>query len=88
MEPYSLRQVLNDHGVPGLSVRDAAVNEINNDEDGYWYCCWQCGGEGWISRYEEDPLYYDEDDEYPCDICKGKGGWRVAWENVTAEMLQ
>ena len=37
--------------------------------------CDCCGGEGGISRYDEDPLWYDEDDLWPCDQCNGKGGW-------------
>jgi hypothetical protein len=40
--------------------------------------CWQVGcDEGWISLYDDDPLWYDEDDEAKCDICDGKGGWYV-----------
>lgn len=35
--------------------------------------CWQCGGEGGWSLYEEDPLWYDKDDWRNCDICEGKG---------------
>ena len=40
-----------------------------------WVECHECGGEGWVSRYEEDPLWYDEDDLWPCHICEGEGGW-------------
>ncbi len=25
--------------------------------------------------HEMDPLWYDEDDEEPCHICHGAGGW-------------
>lgn len=35
--------------------------------------CWSCGGEGWVSRHDEDPLWYDEDDLYPCEVCGGVG---------------
>lgn len=38
--------------------------------------CDDCGGEGWLSREEEDPLWYDPDDLFPCNTCRGHGGWR------------
>lgn len=37
--------------------------------------CDDCGGEGMVSRFEEDPLWYDEDDLFPCSRCLGKSGW-------------
>ena len=37
--------------------------------------CEQCD-DGYVSRYEEDPLWYDEDDLWPCDWCRGAGGWQ------------
>jgi hypothetical protein len=40
----------------------------------HWRECTQLGCEdGWISRYEEDPLWYDEDDLEMCDECWGTG---------------
>lgn len=39
--------------------------------------CWSCGGEGYHELYEEDPLWYDEDDIESCDICDGEGGYSV-----------
>lgn len=39
--------------------------------------CGECDGDGYVSRHEEDPLWYDEDDLYPCSMCQGSGGWRV-----------
>ncbi|MGA2504212.1 MAG: hypothetical protein ABSG01_09000 [Anaerolineales bacterium] len=36
--------------------------------------CTQIGCEdGWIDRYEEDPLYYDENDPEMCTECYGTG---------------
>ena len=40
-----------------------------------WEDCWNCGGEGYIELYDEDPLWYDEDDTERCDECRGNGGW-------------
>ncbi len=37
--------------------------------------CYDCGGVGWVSRYEENPLWYDEDDLWLCRTCNGAGGW-------------
>jgi hypothetical protein len=43
-----------------------------------WIDCWNGCDEGWITDlYELDPLWYDEDDEERCDICRGKGGWYI-----------
>lgn len=47
--------------------------------DGEWVDCWSCGGEGGHDGYEEDPLWYDEGDVIPCDICHGKGGFLLCW---------
>lgn len=35
--------------------------------------CSDCGGEGGHDGYEEDPLWYDEGDTIPCDVCGGHG---------------
>lgn len=43
----------------------------------YWEECWSGCDEGYHSRYDEDPLFYDEDDCEVCDICQGKGGYWV-----------
>ena len=32
--------------------------------------------DGWINRYDEDPLWYDEDDEEMCTECWGTGWQR------------
>lgn len=44
-----------------------------------WVGCWQCGGEG-VSGHDcgEDTCccLHPEDNE-PCDICDGNGGWRA-----------
>ncbi len=52
-----------------------------------WPTCDKCGGglewddctngcdEGYFDLYDEDPVYYDEHDVEPCQICQGQGGW-------------
>lgn len=35
--------------------------------------CESCAGEGFIELYDEDPLWYDEDDTEVCDRCNGHG---------------
>jgi hypothetical protein len=35
--------------------------------------CGNCD-DGYVSRFEEDPLWYDENELYPCPDCNGKGG--------------
>jgi hypothetical protein len=40
-----------------------------------WRDCWSCGGAGEFSLYDEDPLWYDEDDYDMCDVCQGTGGY-------------
>jgi DnaJ-class molecular chaperone len=40
----------------------------------YWVECQSCYGEGWVNRYEEDPLWYDDKDIL-CTCCGGDGGW-------------
>jgi hypothetical protein len=39
--------------------------------------CAECDGEGWRECYEDDPLWYDEDDTEPCTWCDGRGGYWV-----------
>lgn len=42
--------------------------------------CGACGGEGITGPgelYEEDPLWYDEDDYKPCHQCGGEGSWML-----------
>lgn len=38
----------------------------------YSESCGQCE-DGYVSRYEEDPLWYDEDELFPCEWCDGDG---------------
>jgi hypothetical protein len=41
-----------------------------------WETCGACGGHGITGPgelYEEDPLWYDEDDVEPCHQCGGEG---------------
>lgn len=42
--------------------------------DLWWEPCDQCGGEGFREVYEDDPMWYDEDDTETCDWCLGHGG--------------
>lgn len=35
--------------------------------------CGDCGGEGGHDGYEQDPLWYDQGDMIPCDMCHGFG---------------
>lgn len=39
-----------------------------------WVDCYNCD-DGEVDGYEEDPLWFDPGDTYPCDTCNGKGGW-------------
>jgi hypothetical protein len=42
--------------------------------------CEHCGGDGTTAPgelYEQDPLWYDEDDTDPCSVCGGASGWTV-----------
>jgi DnaJ-class molecular chaperone len=43
------------------------------DADMFVEDCGACGGEGRVSRHEEDPLWFDEKDLWPCSICEGRG---------------
>lgn len=49
-------------------------------------CTW-CDGEGESppgELYEEDPLWYDQDDTAPCHHCEGAGGWTFCREGCDA----
>lgn len=42
--------------------------------------CGACGGEGFTEPgelYEQDPLWYDQDDTEACHKCNGEGGWML-----------
>lgn len=46
----------------------------------YYEDCWSCGGEGGTDGEElmmEDPLWYGPDDFRTCDICEGKGAFKM-----------
>ena len=48
---------------------DRPFTDRTDDERCYW-----CGGEGFIPGSEMgDPLWYDEDESYPCPSCYGSG---------------
>lgn len=39
-----------------------------------WEDCGECD-DGFIDLYDEDPIFYDEDETEVCEMCKGNGGW-------------
>ncbi len=45
----------------------------NCDHACFTRSCSDCGGDGWHDAYELDPLWYDEGDTIPCDMCQGNG---------------
>lgn len=52
-----------------LCPRCRCCELIPNQDDS----CWNCGGEGYFDLYDEDPLWYDEDEIEMCSECKGSG---------------
>ena len=46
----------------------------------YYVSCPHCGGEGGHYPAEIDPIGYDEDEFFPCDVCDGLGGWHTCLE--------
>lgn len=45
-----------------------------------WEQCGACGGEGITAPgelYEQDPLWYDQDDYEPCHQCNGDASWGI-----------
>jgi hypothetical protein len=42
-----------------------------------WEDCWKGCDDGVWWLYEEDPMWYDEDDAQDCDGCDGKGGYLI-----------
>ena len=56
-------------------------------EEGEWvHCCNGCD-DGYFDGYEEDPLWYDEDDLIPCSECRGRGGrWICPNENCPGKL--
>lgn len=46
----------------------------------YWDLCEVCMGDGITDHgqlYEEDPLWYDQDDYEPCHQCGGEASWPI-----------
>jgi hypothetical protein len=43
----------------------------------YWEDCSNGCEDGYLNRYEEDPLWYDNDYDQLCEICCGRGGWQL-----------
>lgn len=62
-----------DNGLPELAYGPSCTV---CGSDMYYVECDQCGGDGFREVYEEDPLWYDEDDTETCEWCDGEGG---AW---------
>jgi len=52
-----------------------------------YYECWDCGGDGYRELYDDDPLWYDEDDTETCSTCNGDGHWWVC-KSACAEKEQ
>jgi hypothetical protein len=81
-------QILRNRG-PGWSVIAALPPSDGRDWDNQCarcgssvasHECWSCGGEGTTypgESYEEDPLWYDQDDVERCQVCNGIGRWWV-----------
>lgn len=42
-----------------------------------WEPCWNGCDDGQLNLYDEDPLFFDEDDTETCHVCRGAGGWWV-----------
>lgn len=42
-----------------------------------WEDCWNCGGSGYTHHDcgEDTCACLDPEDNVPCDVCGGKGGW-------------
>lgn len=61
-----------------VAINDDVCRRCGSNRD--WEDCWQCGGEGEIDRYDEDPLWYFGKWRYQkCDNCEGEGGYYVCW---------
>jgi hypothetical protein len=61
---------------------DATALPDLNEHNSHVVDCWQCGGEGFIANCWEEwaCLHPDEgcrDCRRKCNICRGKGGYRV-----------
>ena len=56
--------------------------------DGERVDCPDCGGEGFVNRHEEDPLWYGEDEWFRCETCEGKGGWVEPWGSQSAQLIR
>jgi hypothetical protein len=56
------------------------------DCDGHWHTCWNCGGEGTSGHDcgEDSCCCLDPEDDQPCQICHGEGGWLCPYWNVQA----
>lgn len=42
-----------------------------------WVDCWNGCEDGYLNRFEEDPLWFDDEYDQPCDACQVCGGWNV-----------
>ena len=59
-----------------MSVREGVTvkPELTPEE---WEECWNGCEDGFFNMYDDDPLFYDEDDTEVCEICQGMGGYWV-----------
>lgn len=54
---------------PELNEHNSFWEECPHCEEGYWYDC--------IDGFCEDAEFGCDDCANRCDVCRGKGGWRV-----------
>ncbi len=68
------------HGIAGRSRDDdGQVVTCLCGKEMFFRDCWSCDGEGghdgeWLKEHNA-PLWFDDDDWEPCDICQGERGW-------------
>lgn len=56
---------------------DGAVTCCLCDSETEWRDCDQCGGDGFIELYEDDPINFGPDELGTCPSCSGNGGDHV-----------
>ena len=42
-----------------------------------WEDCGDCGGDGYVDVFEDNPQWYSPGDTEDCHQCGGNGGWWV-----------
>jgi hypothetical protein len=48
--------------------------------------CLLCGGDGYLDKYDDDPLVYEPGELIECPDCYGGGGWWLC-PNAKAHVL-